>query len=184
MEKHKVCSFFGHRKITVTEELKRKIREVIEDLVTKQNVLTFLFGSRSDFNDLCHLIVTELKELNPKIERICYTCRNETCILENEKEKWQNLLCNLQKKEITLLCYEKEQEHTTKFIARKASYIERNQAMIDDSDYCLFYYDTNYKPPLKKYSKQSIGFYQSKSGTALAYAYAKRKKKVLINVLQ
>ena len=60
MQKHKICSFFGHRKIDITEELKQKVKEVIEDLIVNHNVLTFLFGSRSDFDYLCHLVVTEL----------------------------------------------------------------------------------------------------------------------------
>ena len=60
MQKHKICSFFGHRNIVVTEELKEKVKEIIEDLIVNHNVLTFLFGSRSDFDYLCHLVVTEL----------------------------------------------------------------------------------------------------------------------------
>ena len=56
--------------------------------------------------------------------------------------------------------------------------------MIDTSDYCVFYYDENYEPEIRKYTKRSIGYYQPKSGTAIAYAYAKRKKKFLINLVQ
>ena len=50
MKEYKVCSFFGHRKIEITKELKQKVKEVIEDLIFNHNVLTFLFGSRSDFD--------------------------------------------------------------------------------------------------------------------------------------
>ncbi len=77
--KNKICSFFGHRKIEITEELKEKVKEVIEDLIVDHNVLTFLFGNRSDFDYLCHLVVTELKEKYPNIIRKCYTCRSELC---------------------------------------------------------------------------------------------------------
>ena len=54
--------------------------------------------------------------------------------------------------------------------------------MIETSDYCIFYYDENYEPEMRKYSRHSIGYYQPKSGTALAYTYAKQKKKHIINV--
>ena len=62
----KTCSFFGHRKIEITEELKQKVKEVIEDLIDNHNVLIFLFGSRSDFDYLCHWVVTELREKYPQ----------------------------------------------------------------------------------------------------------------------
>ena len=35
-----VCSFFGHRKISVTEELKVKVKETIKNLINSSNVLT------------------------------------------------------------------------------------------------------------------------------------------------
>ena len=54
--------------------------------------------------------------------------------------------------------------------------MERNQEMIDGSDYCVFYYDENYKPPRRKYSKRSVGDYQPKSGTKVAFDYANQRK--------
>ena len=61
-------------------------------------------------------------------------------------------------------------------MAGKASYVERNQAMIDNSDYCVFYYDSSYQPKPKKND------YQPKSGTAIIYAYAQQKKKNIVNL--
>ena len=60
--------------------------------------------------------------------------------------------------------------------------MKRNQAMINDSDYCVFYYDEKYEPELRKYSKNSIGYYQPNSGTKLAYNYAKSKRKIIYNI--
>ena len=180
--KYLSCSFFGHRKIELTEELKQKVKEIVEDLIVNHNVLTFLFGSRSNFDSLCHLVVTELKEKYPNIIRKCYTCGSETCILESEREKWERIYSDFHKRKINLLGFEEEVEHKTKLTAGRASYVERNQAMIDDSDYCVFYYDENYQPKMRRYSKRSIGLYQPKSGTALAYAYAKQNKKVVFNI--
>ncbi len=171
MEKHKICSFFGHRKIYESNELKQKIRVCIEDLINRYNVCMFLFGSRSDFNDLCHLVVSELKEEYSFVERICYTCKSESCTLESERKERERIFSLVLNKEVHLLGFEKEFEHKTKYEAGRASYVERNQAMINDSDFCIFYYDKNYVP-LKK----------TNSGTKLAYEYAVRKKKKVINL--
>ena len=178
------CSFFGHRKIEITEELKEKLNYIIEDLIAFNNVATFLFGSRSEFNDLCHRIVTELKSKYPHIKRIAYTCQNESGFLESEKEHWERVYKSVLKKEAHLLFYEEEYHHKTKYSAGKASYVERNQAMITNSDYCVFYYNQNYKPELRKHSKQDFSHYQPKSGTAIAYTYAKAKKKNIINLFE
>ena len=68
--KENTCCFFGHRTINETEELKSKIIEIIEKLIVDENVDTFLFGSKSRFNNLCLERVTELKEKHPHIKRI------------------------------------------------------------------------------------------------------------------
>ena len=62
LEIMKACSFFGHRDTPQTEELKQKVREAVERLIVEEGVDTFLFGSRSKFDELCHVVVTELKE--------------------------------------------------------------------------------------------------------------------------
>ncbi len=63
-----------------------------------------------------------------------------------------------------------------------ASYVKRNQAMIRESDICVFYYDENYLPKRRKMNKHSISDYQPKSGTAVAYEYAVSKNKKIINI--
>ena len=179
---HKVCSFFGHRKIKASEELKELVKSVVEDLIVNHNVQTFLFGSRSEFDNLCHSVVSELREKYSNIKRIAYTCKSEVCILESEREKWQEIYSHFHKEKVYLLAVEEEYEHKTKYDSGKASYVVRNQAMIRDSDFCVFYYDHNYQPTMRKCSKKSFGYYQPKSGTALAFACAKRKNKQIINI--
>ena len=76
-----------------------------------------------------------------------------------------------------MLCVDDVYSHKTKNTAGRAAYIERNYAMINDSDYCLFYYNKNYLPSQRKYKKRCINYYQPKSGTAIAYKYAKQKSK-------
>ena len=83
----KSCSFFGHRDTPQTEELKQKVRETVERLIVKEGVDTFLFGSRSSFDELCHIVVTELKEKYLHIRRITYLCKHETACLVGEGEE-------------------------------------------------------------------------------------------------
>ena len=182
--KNLTCSFFGHRKIDITQELKEDLKKVLEDLIINKQVDTFLFGSRSNFDYLCHQITTELKQKHPQIKRISYTCPSESCILESERKKWEEIYSHFEKREVHLLGFEKEFEHKTKYTSGKATYVERNQAMINDSNICVFYYDKNYQPAPRKKSKNSINFYQPKSGTALAFNYAKQKKKTIINLFK
>ena len=67
--------------------------------------------------------------------------------------------------------------------AGRAVYVERNYEMIDKSDFCIIYYKEDYSLPLKKRWKGSPLTHQPKSGTRVAYEYAKRKKKAIINVI-
>ena len=69
------CCFFGHRTIDETEQLKMRLRDCIEKMITELNIDTFLFGSKSRFNDLCLETVTALKEKYPHIG-VCATVRN------------------------------------------------------------------------------------------------------------
>ncbi len=61
--KNYTCCFSGHRSINETEELRAKITEAIERLITDENVDTFLFGSKSRFDSLCLELVTKLKKI-------------------------------------------------------------------------------------------------------------------------
>ena len=72
------------------------------------------------------------------------------------------------------------------YTSGKAVYVERNQYIIDKSDYCIFYYYKEYKPPIKVISKKyAIPITTSgKSGTEIAYKYAIGKKKQVLNIFE
>lgn len=57
-----VCCFVGHRKINKTAELEKTLIEIIEKMITDNRVDSFLFGSKSEFDELCHKVVTDLKK--------------------------------------------------------------------------------------------------------------------------
>ena len=151
------CCFFGHRKISETEELKSKLIEIIEKLIVEKQVDTFLFGSKSRFNSLCIELVTEIKEKYPHIKRV-YVRAEYPYISEHYK----NYL---------LESYE-DTYYPEKIInSGKASYIERNYEMIDKSYYCVVYYNELNIPTTRK------------SGTKIALDYAIKKCKNLTSVL-
>ena len=115
------CCFFGHRKIVETETLKSNLYEIIENLITHEQVYIFLFGSKSQFDDLCLRIVTELKEKYSHIKRIYV--RAEFPYIDADYREYL-----LQKYDDTY--------YPQKIIdAGKASYVERNREMIDNSKF-------------------------------------------------
>ena len=162
------CCFIGHRKLDVTFELTERLRNEIEYLITKEKIETFYFGSKSEFDDLCYDIVTGLKDKYPYIKRIYV--RSVYPELSEEFEAY------------FLKHYEKSYCPYKLKGAGKSAYVERNQEMINKSDYCIFYYDENYLPPRRKQSKRSLTDYQPESGTKIACTYAIKKKKIIINV--
>ena len=161
-----VCCI-GHRKIEITNELKKSITQYMEYLIQHENVEIFLFGSRSQFDDLCYKITSQLKDIYPHIKRAYIRSNYE--YISDSYEKY------------LLKDYEETTYPQECVNSGKTSYLKRNQAMIDKSDYCIFYYNENYQPPQRKNSKRDIFSYQPKSGTALAYKYAMQKKKNIKN---
>lgn len=150
------CCFFGHRRIEVTDELRARLKETIEDLIVNKKVDTFLFGSKSRFDKLCLEVVTELKNKYPHIRRI-YVRAEFPYIDENYTSY--------------LLKYYDHTYYPNHLInAGKAVYVERNYEMIEKSSFCIIFYDKNI--PL-----------QRKSGTKLAYDYAVKKRVELINMI-
>lgn len=164
----KVCCFIGHRKINKTPELRDNLINKIENLIINENVNAFFFGSKSQFDDYCYEIVSELKEKFTHIKRVYVRSAYqhipdwyEDSLLEHYEDTYFP-------------------EHMAN--AGRASYVERNQEMINKSDFCIFYYDENYLPPRRKNSKRDLFDYQPKSGTGIAYEYAMKKGRKILNV--
>ena len=162
-----VC-FIGHRTIEKTEKLISSLRETIITLINK-GATTFLFGSKSAFDTLSWEVVTQLKETYPFIKRVYV--RSTYPFIDEFYEQ-----CLLKSYEETYFPSKLEN-------AGKAAYVERNYKMIDNSTYCVFYYNENYLPLLKRPPKHNmLPPSRSNSGTKIAYEYAKRKKKEIINL--
>ena len=150
------CCFIGHRTINETEELKSKLYETIEKLIVENSIDTFLFGSRSRFNDLCHEIVTQIKEKYPHIKR------------NYVRAEYQNI--DETYKAYLLENYEDTYYPEQIIGAGKVAYVERNYEMINKSRFCIFYYDEQNAPTIRK------------SGTKIAFDYAVKQKKEIIRI--
>lgn len=151
------CCFIGHRNMNETEELMAKLIKTIEKLIVENSVDTFLFGSKSRFNSMCIKLVTEIKEKYPHIKRV-YVRAEYPYI----NEYYKNYL--LESYDDTY--YPKEIMN-----AGRASYVERNYKMIDNSRFCIVYYDEESAPTTRK------------SGTKIALDYAIKKRKNVISIL-
>lgn len=153
-------AFIGHRKIENTEELKHNLADIVTTLIEKEKADTFLFGSKSEFNELCYDTVSRLKENYPHIKRI---------EIRNSNEYLPKIYID-----ITLKYYEETIFPKSVSGAGYRSYIKRNQAMIDMSNILVVYFNKNYTPMGKS----------SKSGTMIALEYAFKKKKRIINLYE
>ena len=163
----RVC-FIGHRTIERTEKIILSLKETVLMLIQK-GASKFLFGGMCGFDNLAWEVVTELKEAYPFIERVYV------------RERYQHIDASYKK--FLLKSYEDTYFSPELERAGKYSYVERNYEMIDKSTYCVFYYNEKYLPPLKKQSKglERVKLKRN-SGTKIAYDYAIKRKKEIINL--
>ncbi|MBE6649062.1 MAG: DUF1273 family protein [Ruminococcaceae bacterium] len=154
--KENVCCFFGHREIPEANELKKKLRGVIENLIVCEKIDTFLFGSKSQFDALCLETVTELKQKYPHIKRI-YVRAEYPYINDSYKS-------------YLLKSYEDTYYPQNIIGAGRAVYVKRNHEMINRSRFCVVYYSEKYSPK------------NGRSGTKIALDYAVKQNKRVINI--
>ena len=154
--KTNTCCIFGHRTITETEELKSQLCEIIEKLIVDENVDTFLFGSKSRFDSLCLELVTTINEKYPYIKRIYV--RAEFPVISDEYKAY------------LLESYEDTYYPEKVIGAGRAAYVERNCEMIDNSQFCIVYYNESNTPTARK------------SGTRIALDYAMKQGKRILKL--
>ena len=143
----KSCSFFGHRDTKQTDELKEKVRKIVERFIVEEGVDTFLFGSRSKFDELCHIVVTELQKTHPNIRRVVYVCKHENACLVGAGTSLTRQIEEITGRKERVLEYEEIKKSDRIDAAGRACYVERNYWMADESDFAVFYYDEQKKSP-------------------------------------
>ncbi len=152
MEIIKTCSCFGHSNVNITDDLIARTRMEINKAVA-DGVRIFLFGGRSDFDDLCYDLVTEKRNAEPQLEikRVfCFALDKQL----KKPPKWF-----IRKEYEGLECPRKDFDYWYTAI------YYRNIAMIDRSDLILFWVE----------KRENSGAYKT-------YLYAVKKRKRIVNL--
>ncbi len=144
------CSFFGHRTTVVSNETKQKIKNVIENLIKIENYEIFYFGEFGDFDDVCYEIVSEIKLTYPNIKRV-YVATNDKALLKHKR--------------ICIKTYEEQITLPLTFEWWYQIIYYRNLAIIDNSNFVVFYVEN-----------------EQNSGANKALRYAIKTKKQHINL--
>ena len=159
------CCIIGHRKI----EEKINLTEILVDLIKNKEISTFNFGFYGEFNDLCYKTILSLKETYSQIKLVFYSLNNEIAYTFDEAEQIK-IKYKSKNKVFPYKCFDDivylQGIDETKF---KYACVLRNKKLIDESDFCLFYYKENYSLPNNR-----------NSGTKISYDYAKNQNKNII----
>ena len=155
MKEDKICSFFGHRDIEITDELYAiTTAEVIASVDFGCRI--FYFGGYGDFDELCYKIVTRLQQERPELNIQRVYCVPQEQYLRKKVRYFRREDYD----EIIYLM--------PSFEGWYKSIYFRNCAMVDKSAYVIFCAEE-----------------RSKSGAYKAYQYAKKKKgKHIVNLLE
>lgn len=132
-----------------------------EKRIISQEMQAILDGG-NEFGDM---VVTELKEKYPHIQRIAYFCKHESGSYTGEGARLKQQIKQMAGREVYVAEYEDIKKSDRVNSAGRASYVERNYWMIDDSDYTIFLLQ---KGACCKYI----------SGTEIAYNYGKKKQEM------
>ena len=123
----------------------------------------------SEFDDLLWETVTALKATYPFIKRVYVRSIHRQ--IDKAYEKYLHK------------SYEETYFPAKLENAGKYSYVERNYEMIDNSTYCVFYYNENYVVSLSRQPKRNMLLKSKRnSGTKIAYNYAIQRNKIIINL--
>ena len=149
----KICSFFGHRNVAITEELYAiTTAEIVKSVDFGCRV--FYFGGFGDFDDLCYQIVTKIKQDRPHL-----ALKRVFCV---PQERYLRKKAPFFHREN----YEEVRYLHPMFEGWYKSIYYRNCAIIEKSVFIIFYAET----------RQDSGAYK-------AYQFAKKQKeKYIVNL--
>lgn len=152
------CCFSGHR--VIPEDVREPLREALEReirFLIKCGLYCFCSGGAKGFDLMAAQIVLELKKENPRLElRMILPFREQAeSWSPKEQEEYYSVLKLADRKEY--VCGEKYSP---------GCYRKRNQRLVDESDFCLFYMT------------------RKKSGTGMTLKYAIQRNRLFENLAE
>ncbi len=155
MEEDKICCFFGHRTIQVTEKLyATTTAEILKSVNLGCRV--FYFGGYGEFDELCYKIVSKIKKENPTLNITRFYCVQQERYLRKNSPHFNRAN------------YEKVIYLSPAFEGWYKSIYFRNCAMIDKSNIAIFYAEARadsgaykaYKYAIKKENKRIVNLWE------------------------
>ncbi|MBE7026808.1 MAG: DUF1273 family protein [Ruminococcaceae bacterium] len=146
---NKICCFSGHGKISYTDDVYEKLINLIEDLITNENVSEFWVGNYGNFDRLCAHAVRSLKQkhLSLTLNLIIPYVTNS---INEYKQQYQKNYDNILIADIS--------ERTP----RKLQILKCNEYMVDNSDFMICY----------------VEYFFGGAGKVLEYAKRKKNIKI------
>lgn len=170
----KSACFIGNGKVDLI--LKEKIQDIIKNLV-EDGTEIFMFGSKSEFRDVCFDIVTQFKVSNNNIKTVGCPCNGELFYLQKDKYTQEMTIYNTLNKKINVQGF----DEINQFNNEGLSYFDRNKNMIESSDFCVFYFKKEEHILPSKY-KTRLTKLQSVNEENLVLDYAKKLNKQIISI--
>lgn len=144
------CSLFGHSDFWSSADLECRIKSEIIDCVENRNLTEFLLGGYGGYDITCAKYIRELKTIYPQIKSYL--------VLAYLDKKFDEYDKDYIKKTFDDIIYPPIENVPKRFAISK-----RNEWMIDNSDYVIFYVNHSW------------------GGASKMLEYATRKKKDYIN---
>ncbi len=174
---YKQCCFFGYGLFEYNQFFFDSFRSFVNRLIVRKNVGYFNFGSRSDFDDLAHRVVTLEKRRIPRIARVGFPLNNEIPCLASMKEETLRAWNLLDERITEVKDFDYIVNYKEKLPYGPIANRLRNKIMIENSDIVVFCVGTL---PAPEYDYIDGPRYQTKKDYDFALKYANFLRKEVI----
>ena len=126
----KICTFFGHRYVSLSKEQEEKLKQIIIDLIQNHNVTNFWVGGMGDFDSIASKTIRNLKKDFPHIK-----LEYALAYIPTNKENYEDLKRHYD----SVFCPQGIELGPPRF-----AICRRNKTMVLETDFLIFYVKTNF----------------------------------------